>query len=456
MRGRVMLLAHWLALPALALVLHVSSIADATSTVGGEPRNPCPSAYTLMAWLNYSGVELVACEDLRGRNGSLIFAAAAADASSLAGHAASIAALSLPLTLPKRVEYMAFDAGSDNDYLGFTKRQVMTNATDLLGNFLLGIHGHPPRNQEPSLREVSTAIPPIRSINTARICTANRESGRDACFDAKGAAPTWSGTPDPGTVSADQPLDGQLVNEMRIPKPASLEFDGEGLLGGDLPIIVLDFPLVNKNDSLWEMTVVPQANNTGREQPVFIRFIHVNASAAKGDARPSTLYFDSYEYNPSLGCPLGSQNPKTLAPDGCASPADFYTAILDQHFFWQRTWEAEGRMRLDLPSRPADTDGALLSAQASHGLVLDMITRSDSVWPRYGTSPGYDQPGIGADGFQEIFTATMMASLEWGMYPYASSVLDNWLTYLQARIRALPRVGDGTVLPHAHQHRPVL
>lgn len=27
--------------------------------------------------------------------------------------------------------------------------------------------------------------------------------------------------------------------------PASLEFDGEGLLGGDLPIIVLDFPLAN-------------------------------------------------------------------------------------------------------------------------------------------------------------------------------------------------------------------
>jgi hypothetical protein len=42
---------------------------------------------------------------------------------------------------------------------------------------------------------------------------------------------------------------------------------------------------------------------------------------------------------------------------------------------------------------------------------------------------GYDQAGIGADGFQEIFTASMMASLEWGMYPYAKSVLDNWLTY---------------------------
>ena len=86
-------------------------------------------------------------------------------------------------------------------------------------------------------------------------------------------------------------------------------------------------------------------------------------------------------------------------------------------------------MSLHLPSRPQDTDGELLSMQASHGLVLDMITRSDTIWPRYGTSPGYDQAGIGADGFQEIFTASMMASLEWGMYPYAKSVLDNWLTY---------------------------
>ena len=40
-----------------------------------------------------------------------------------------------------------------------------------------------------------------------------------------------------------------------------------------------------------------------------------------------------------------------------------------------------------------------------------------------------EQPGIGADGFQEIFTATMMASLEWGCYDYARGVLDNWLTY---------------------------
>ena len=85
-------------------------------------------------------------------------------------------------------------------------------------------------------------------------------------------------------------------------------------------------------------------------------------------------------------------------------------------------------MRLWLPQR-ADTDGSLLQRQAQHGILLDMITRHGVYWPRYGTNPGYDQPGIGADGFQEIFTASMTAALEWGAFPYAQGVLDNWLRY---------------------------
>ena len=84
----------------------------------------------------------------------------------------------------------------------------------------------------------------------------------------------------------------------------------------------------------------------------------------------------------------------------------------------------EGRLNLELPFHN-HTDGVLLQMQAQHALVLDMITRVQGVWPRYGTSPGYDQPGIGADGFQEIFTATMMAALEWGLFPYAKAVLEN-------------------------------
>jgi len=64
-------------------------------------------------------------------------------------------------------------------------------------------------------------------------------------------------------------------------------------------------------------------------------------------------------------------------------------------------------------------------AQAQHCLVLDMITRADYVWPRYGTANGYEQPGIGANGFQDIFAASMMGALEWGalyipLHPFTS------------------------------------
>ena len=87
---------------------------------------------------------------------------------------------------------------------------------------------------------------------------------------------------------------------------------------------------------------------------------------------------------------------------------------------------------MSLPKR-TDTDGELLQLQAQHTLpFFDNNTSpprvGGGVWPRYGTFPGYDQ---GADGFQEIFTSTIMASLEWGLYGHAHDVLDNFnfLTY---------------------------
>ena len=48
---------------------------------------------------------------------------------------------------------------------------------------------------------------------------------------------------------------------------------------------------------------------------------------------------------------------------GCDAPAHFFSAMLDTHFVWARTWAAEGRMHVQLPARANDTDGALLAAQ---------------------------------------------------------------------------------------------
>ena len=52
-----------------------------------------------------------------------------------------------------------------------------------------------------------------------------------------------------------------------------------------------------------------------------------------------------------------------------------------------------------------------------------MISREDTWHPRYGVLPGY---GISLqDGFQDTFTATATAALEWGAFPYAKGVIDN-------------------------------
>ena len=426
-----------------------------------------------------------------------------------------------------------------------------------MGNAFLGLHGYPER-PEPTLIEIRDAIPPLRTISGARVWTANRESGRDASFDAQ-ASNNVAGSPSP------------ILVQKVLPGASSPAFDREGILVGPgtqpLPVLVMGFPVGNDRHSnltavrraelqqqldiavsktdyatasqlqreleefssmllskakppqscvadtdccygldipspgvshsadtadacrdacenmgtcvawvfkqssnecylkdafapsqghnttwpstghcygnrtsprpvggemvFYEMAVVPVAAGTGYEQPVFVRFLQVNASAAKGDGPPGTLYFDTFAYVPSK---CGSE---WMA--GCDASSNFFAAILDNYFVWNSTWEKEGIMTLDLPDARTDTDGELLTRQAVHALVLDMITRHGlEAWPRYGTLPGYDQPGIGADGFQEIFTATMAASLEWGLHGYARTVLSNWLTYF---VRA-----DGSVL----------
>ena len=46
----------------------------------------------------------------------------------------------------------------------------------------------------------------------------------------------------------------------------------------------------------------------------------------------------------------------------------------------------EGVLTLELPSH-SDTDGGLLAAQTIHSMVRDMITRTDSFFPKYGVQP---------------------------------------------------------------------
>ena len=257
----------------------------------------------------------------------------------------------------------------------------------------------------------------------------------DIVFDHKGDSGQWSGFPRPLTV---------------IPEDFDQTNIFHGLVGGELPVLVWVFPVKTPNSTAahhepnnqqeknlsashhqtatvdadqvvagcrWEMTVVPIADvEHNHEQPVMFRFARVCGSTLSGEP----LYFDTNIYTPDY-----------LPPS-----EDFYNALLGQRSYWSNTWDAEGLMRMQLPS-VAGTDGVTLRDQAVHSLLRDMITRVDTFFPRYGVCGGAGGCAYGDphnNGFQEILTASLSGALELGAFEYAKGVLDNYLRfYLKQR-----------------------
>ena len=254
--------------------------------VAAGSSNDCPDQFTSMAMLNYSlpatafhgssgggsnTVLLLACEDLRTPSGAITFVlpTAATPATPATSAAAMAAAAALfPLTLRKRVASNQPVGGDDDAYLNYTKAEVLAAPTDVLGEALLGGSG-----DDPSLAAVAAAVPPLRSFNGARVWVANRDSMRDASFDGSGAN-GGAGTPSPAQANA------------LLPGYGGGGFTAEGTIGEALPLLLLNFPTDKSmstggaNGSFYEMAVVPVPNGTGLEQPVFVRFLSVNASAA--------------------------------------------------------------------------------------------------------------------------------------------------------------------------------
>ena len=209
----------------------------------------------------------------------------------------------------------------------------------------------------------------------------------------------------------------------------------EGLVGDHLPISVFYFPVVPGSPYLppaargrrhWTMVASPEPDMRGsREQTVWFRFVQLEcASAAAAACRMvgQPQYWDTYWW---------SRTPGANGTDGSGAVnqttgGGFYGSLLANRRWWARELQAEGMMALELPS-PASTNGTMLWTQARHNLLRGMLTWHDTWGPRYGVLPGY---GIAMqNGFQDTFTATATAAVEWGALPYARGVIDNWLRY---------------------------
>jgi hypothetical protein len=310
-------------------------------------------------------------------------------------------------------------------YLGHHLAEVKGSGPDLLGNELLA---------DPAaltLKKVSGMLAPLvfnqgydkaDPAHGGRIYrgglhtfVGSRTSSVDACFDSIGSDVNDMGYPSMNQFPGKYGGRSQAIYKDALKRNGTLE----GLWGGHLPIISLSFPRVEGG---WiEFTAVPKPDSQGSvEQDVMFRLLKLSANDSVLEAK----YYDTYVYT--------AGHPHTYP--GAGQSADslmarrFYDTVSAQQAYWSDTWAREGLMGLSLPARPHDTDGAMLHQLALHGIVRDMITRKQTFFPKYGVLPGvYGEPSNG--GFEDTFSATMVAALEMGAEEYATGVLENWLTY---------------------------
>jgi hypothetical protein len=266
----------------LPVLVQVATALQASS--GSAPRGSgCPGGSTEVAQLDGQPV----CEDFSVLNGSLTLpvSGGAEDGERLQLHKRLYAQQTTPTFANSSLP--ALSAAPD----------------DLLGKALLALAAED-GGRDVSYDEVLAALPPIISgwgekdnfgYAGQHTFTGSREASVDLVFDHKGDCGQWAGYPRPATV-VKEPLESRNIFE--------------GLLGGELPILVWVFPVQDPDGAAaaaaasaqqvvegcrWEMTVVPVADvEHNHEQPAFFRFARLCGSALSG----TPLYFDTNIYTP--------------------------------------------------------------------------------------------------------------------------------------------------------------
>lgn len=439
-------------------VSHLALLLCAVCAVVSSPL-PCPDGYTLVE----SGIRLDSttydvCEDLSTPGGSL----------ALVPKGGNTGVPGTVLWLAKSYEPYS-PAPDDAYYLGLGKQRVLDAKWDMLGDAI--VH-HTCKSVtptsglcEPTWMGVERAVPVIRysrgnkqaSGNSFTCSPYSEESGvrtftgsRSASVDA-----TFSDHADDCTDNGFPKPQGYVMNLTAIANGEPpihdflkyVNFSGmaEGLVGvgGRDPNLIFYFPILpqesdaetfggaNVLSRYWTMIASPVPDmDGGREQSVWFRFQQIvctlNSSAANTEVcklHGSPQYYDTYWYSFS---PITT---RWIRPDRMANATGFYSNLVRVKKYWERELAAEGMMSLVLPETSASntTNGTWLYNQATFSIVRSMISRDDTWHPRYGVLPGY---GISLqDGFQDVFTSTATAALEWGAFPYARGVIDNQLKY---------------------------
>ena len=322
-------------------------------------------AYSPVARFQQAGRDWQVLEDLRDADGALTL---------LSGDDACV--------LSKRTEPTYAEDGAP--YFGLKLADIALAEADLLADRLLS-HG------EPDEQEVRRAAPPVAS-------QLNPENyyGRLPWTTFVGTRQCADTMPVYTSGSTRTYHTDQVFHELHDPKKVARR--REGLLGGWLPAVHKVVPI---DVGRWyDVLVFADVDATDR---FVVQTWHRTALIEHGHIS-EVRYGHSYPNYP----------PRRMSPDAAA----FYGALLRFHDYWQR--ELSDACTASVPA-------AGWTDMARYAFARELVVRPDGTYPKYG-AVDRDYYGNEYDGFQDTFTSSLYANLEWGRFTQAAAVLDEYFT----------------------------
>ncbi len=350
----------------------LGSAADALTADATQFSNSGTDGYTLVSQFTLNATPWKVYEDLRTRDGDILFISARGERRSL------------------RKSAEASFAEAEPPHLGLSMDDIGLSGPDLLADKLLA-GGDDPDPAQVKAAAPPHGAPPPRPANQPPPQFQPRAPW-DAFVGTKECSDTMPVFPSASTRTYHP---NQYFAEIRG-DAVSKRFDG--LVGGYMPAVRKIFPI--SATAYIEALVFGDVEAHDR---FIVQTWHRTAQIENGKIT-KVVYGYSYPAYP----------PARVDP----KPEDFYRALLVFAGYWEKLLASFTPM--SLPDEP-------LLDMAQHAFAKELMVRPGGVYPKYG-AVDRDYYGPEYDGFQDIFTMSAYANLEAGRLDEARAIIDNYLT----------------------------
>jgi hypothetical protein len=269
-------------------------------------------------------------------------------------------------------------------YLGLSLKEIGMSPRDLLAERLLAT------GKDPDPEQVKSAAPPLGSVQSTGPSWRlpwDTFIGTKECSDTMPVFATGSTR----TYHPVQyfPEDNRKKGEKRF----------DGLIGGWMPAVRKVMPI---SDTAYDEVIV--FGDTEANDKFIVQTWHRTARIENGKITKAVYGYSYPEFPPNRTNP---------------APEDFYRALLVFAGYWENLLH---------DFAPASLPVEVWIDMSKHAFAKELMVRPEGVYPKYG-AVDRDYYGSEYDGFQDIFTSSVYANLEWGRFEMAGAVIDNYFTH---------------------------